>query len=85
MLIWIVINFVLFFIGLLLPVAVVAVDAFIVFFLLLAMSGTGASGYVGSSCKIYVFDYLDYTYETDTYWTPCLIIKGMFSMELLAM
>ncbi|KAF8242635.1 hypothetical protein K440DRAFT_664615 [Wilcoxina mikolae CBS 423.85] len=84
MLIWGVINFVLFFMGLLLPVAVVVVDAFIVFFLLISMAGTAASGYVGSNCRFYIIDY-DYTYESNTYWTPCLVAKASFAVELLGM
>ncbi|KAF8540946.1 hypothetical protein BDD12DRAFT_547133 [Trichophaea hybrida] len=85
MLIWGVINFVLFFKGLLLPVAVVVIDAFIVFFLLISMSGTAASGYVGSNCRLYYINDLYYAEESNTYWTPCLVAKASFVMELLGM
>ena len=70
--------------GRLLPLAAVIIDAFITVFLLISMAGTASSGYVASSCQL-VFTGYDFTYTTDTYWTPCLIVKASFAMELLSM
>ncbi|KAI5812314.1 hypothetical protein BZA77DRAFT_228329, partial [Pyronema omphalodes] len=84
--IWCIINFVIFFLGLLLPIAVVIVDAFITTFLLISMAGTAASGIVGSNCNIYDFSFTTYSY-TYTYGvsTGCMMAKGSFAMELLGM
>lgn len=79
---WIIAAFVLYFMGLLLPLAVVIIDVFIFVFLLVSMAGTGSSGYVGSSCVVYLID--DFSFET-TISTPCLVVKANFALELLSM
>jgi hypothetical protein len=68
--IWMIINFVLFFLGVLLPIAVVVVDAFCVFFLLISMAGIAATGVLAIDCKSS---------------TPCEVAKGEFSLLLLSM
>ena len=80
---WIVATFVLYFIGRLLPLAVVIIDALITVFLFISMMGTDSSGYVASSCQLVFLDPF-FTY-TSTLWTPCLVVKASFAMELLSM
>ena len=90
--IWVIINFVLFSLELLLPVAVVVVDAFCVVFLLAAMAGTAASGILSFSCRLYTtvdfntsWSWGGNTQRRSTYWTPCLIAKIAFGSQLLSM
>ncbi|KAI5856387.1 hypothetical protein BZA05DRAFT_388323 [Tricharina praecox] len=72
-LIWMAVNFILFFMGMLLPLAVVIVDAFCTLFLLISMAGTADSGWLALDCSYFYSGSL------------CPTIKGAFAMELLAM
>jgi hypothetical protein len=83
--IWCIINFVIFSFGLLLPIAVVVVDAFITTFMLISMAGTAASGIVGSNCNVYDFNYTSYSYYSYGVSSGCVVAKGSFVMELLGM
>ena len=90
--IWMILNYVLFFIGLLLPVAVVVVDAFCVVFLLITMAGTAASGILSTSCRPYYSTYTQYSWlskrdlqKRATYHTSCLLAKAGFGMLFLSM
>lgn len=73
-LIWMAVNFLLFHLGLLLPLVVVIVDGLCFLFLLVAMAGTADSGVLAIDCTFY-----GYTSSL------CTTIKGSFAMELLAM
>ncbi|KAF8247017.1 hypothetical protein K440DRAFT_683044 [Wilcoxina mikolae CBS 423.85] len=75
---WTIINFVLYFLGLLLPIAVVVIDAFCVFFLFISMIGATLPGFLASSCTT-VID--SYTVKS----TPCMVAKASFSLLLLSM
>lgn len=73
---WMVANFVLYFMCLLLPLAVVIVDAFCFLFLLIAMAGTASSNYLSVDCA-----YWKYT----DFYSPCSVVKAAFAFELLGM
>jgi hypothetical protein len=81
---WSAISIVLFFLALLLPLAVVIVDAFCTLFLLITMAGTGASDALGSGlCKI------DDGFGGEFTIPGCSsiqgVIRGGFAMSLLGM
>ncbi|KAI5777608.1 hypothetical protein EDC01DRAFT_591493, partial [Geopyxis carbonaria] len=85
-LIYVGITFTLLFMNMLLPLAVVIVDAFLLVFYLISMAGTAASGVVGSDCTYSSLYTGIYTYSLTTYTsTPCVVSKGAFALELLSM
>lgn len=68
--------------NMLLPLAVVCVDAFLLVLWLAAMAGTAAKGGISDNeCTFYIDSYYL------TYWKskPCEASKGSFVMELLIM
>ena len=87
-LIWMVMNFVLFFNGILLPLAVVIVDAFCVVFLLISMAGSADSGWLATfDCSYYTSSSYS-SYSSPYYYSSvslCSTIKGAFAIELLGM
>ena len=70
--------------GLLLPLAVVIVDAFLLLFWIISLAGAGADGFIGTDCTY--ASYGLYSYNVYSYTsTPCVVGKAMFAMELLSM
>lgn len=83
-LIWVAVTFVLLFMGLLLPLAVVCVDAFLLLFYLISMAGVGDSGFVSNSCSLSGYDSWFGFYDAGTA-DYCLVSKAVFAFELLSM
>jgi len=80
------INLALLFTNLLLPLAIVIVDAFLLVFWLISMAGIGASGVLSSSCKVdtYTVDYYYYySYSGTETNTTCEVAKGIFGMSFI--
>lgn len=86
-LIWMGINIVLIFMGFLLPIAVVIIDAFCVVFFLVAMAGTGASGVLQpDSCEFTIYEYTGFSYSYSTTTAPaCQAAQAAFAIELFSM
>jgi len=81
---WGAISIVLFFLALLLPLALVIVDAFCTLFLLITMAGIGASRYMNSNCGAYGFSEFHMPLPA-VVKKPCDAAKGAFAMSLLCM
>ena len=74
------VNFVLFFMNLLLPLAVVIVDAVITVFWVIALAGLGDTKYLPLSCTYTDYGYfLSYTYTS----VPCRVVKAAFGISFL--
>jgi len=78
------INLFLLFSNLLLPLAIVIVDAFLLVFWLICIAGFGASGVLSSNCQISV-EYYSYSFDYDFTGTliPCEVAKATFGISFI--
>lgn len=84
--IYVVINFFLLFANLLLPLAIVIVDAFLLVFWLISMAGFGASGFLATDCSYEIgYGYgWSVSYSTGT-WVPCEVSKAIFGISFIVL
>ena len=75
------VNFVLFFMNLLLPLAIVIVDAIITVFWVIALAGLGDSKFLPVSCTYTEYDifFISITYTS----IPCRVVKASFGISFL--
>jgi len=84
--IWGIVSIALFFSNILLPLVVVILDAFCVFFMLIAFAGAASSGFLAVDCTFssYSFDGFGDEFFSSGTNKFCLVTKGAFAIEFLA-